>query len=944
MVKEQSSIDRLIINKPYEEPREHWHYHRERRTYSREQGRRPAGYLKATPNFRGFDDPGLFVEIPLINRIRPRVKAWRDAGYPGVTAITKRLLEYWTDPEEFDSRRFFFCQLEAVETLIWLTEAAGSEKEGLEIPGDGGLFQRLCAKMATGTGKTVVMAMVIAWHILNKVTYSHDTRFSKNVLVVAPGLTVKSRLAVLGPSADDNFYEGFRIVLPDMMGKLRQGKVQVRNWHTLNWETQEQVERRRSVDKRGAKSDRAYVEDVLKDLDKNGRVLVINDEAHHAWRAPAGTRLRGLDKTEVDQATKWVGGLDRIHRTRGILTCYDFSATPFVPSGQAATEENLFPWIVSDFGLNDAIESGLVKTPRVVVRDDAVPDARTYKSRLYHIYNDDEVKDDLNRRAQPHEPLPDLVTNAYYLLGYDWREAARDWQDAGQNTPPVMITVANRTETAARINHAFVSKRILIDELCDVNGVLHIDSNVLKRAEESEEPVTDVASVPDDDSEEGDVPTPALTAGQRSERLRRMVDTVGKHGRPGEKVQNVISVGMLSEGWDAKTVTHIMGLRAFSSQLLCEQVVGRGLRRTSYEANPDGMFDPEYVNIFGVPFTFLPHESQGDGPPKPPTPKTAIEPVPEKAVFEIRWPNIIRIEHVYRPLLSLELEKAHPLQLNASETAKIAELAPIVDGTPDFAQLRSIDLDALAHEYRTQKIIFEASRDIYDQMQSSWPASRESLIAQLVKLVEQFIRSDLLQIIPTLFYQDELKRRLLITLNMTKVVQHIWEAVRFENTERLEPVFDPERPIRSTANMPTWYTAKPCRFTDRSHINMCVYDSTWEATEAFELDRNPSVEAWVKNDHLGFEVLYVYRGVVRKYRPDFLIRFKSGNILVLETKGQEDDQSRAKHRALEEWTQAVNQQGGFGRWSADVSTNPGDIKDILAKHVGKGANSKALAG
>ena len=944
MVKEQSSIDRLIINKPYEEPREHWRYHRERRTYSREQGRRPAGYLKATPNFRGFDDPGLFVEIPLINRIRPRVKAWRHAGYPGVTAITKRLLEYWTDPEEFDSRRFFFCQLEAVETLIWLTEAANSEKEGLEIPGDGGLFQRLCAKMATGTGKTVVMAMVIAWHILNKVTYSQDSRFSRNVLVVAPGLTVKSRLAVLGPSASGNFYEEFKVVLPDLMGKLREGRVQVRNWHVLNWESEEQFARKRSVDKRGRKSDRAYVEEVLKDLDKNGRVLVINDEAHHAWRVPAGTPMRGLDKTEVDQATKWVGGLDRIHRTRGILTCYDFSATPFAPSGRAATEENLFPWIVSDFGLNDAIESGLVKTPRVVVRDDANPDARTYRFRLYHIYNDPEVKDDLNRRAQPHEPLPDLVTNAYYLLGYDWREAVREWQSAGQNTPPVMITVANRTETAARINHAFARKSVLIDELCDPNGILHIDSSVLKRAEESDEPVAAPTSDTDDDSGPDKATAPKLTAGQRAERLRRMVDTVGKPGLPGEQVQNVISVGMLSEGWDAKTVTHIMGLRAFSSQLLCEQVVGRGLRRTSYEVDEEtGMFAPEYVNIFGVPFTFLPHESQGDGPPRPPTPKTAIEPVPEKAAFEISWPNIIRIEHIYKPLLSLESPKVHPLLLNASETAKIAELAPIVDGTPNFAQISSIDLEALAEEYRTQKIIFEASRDIYDQMQASWAGSRESLIAQLVKLVEQFIGSDLLQITPPLFYQDELRCRLLITLNMTKVVQHIWEAVRFENTERLEPLFDPVRPIRSTTNMPTWYTGKPCHFSDHSHINMCVYDSTWEASEAFELDHNPQVDSWVKNDHLGFEVLYIYRGVVRKYRPDFLIRFKSGNMLVLETKGQENEQSQAKRGALEEWTQAVYQHGGFGHWSADISTNPGDIKDILAKHAGAGVNSKIIA-
>ena len=208
----QATIDRLIINKPYEEPKKYWLYKREQRGFCREPGRRPAGYLKATPNSKSFDDPGVFVEIPLVNQIRPRVKAWRDAGYPGVTAITKRLLEHWTDPEEFDNRRFFFCQLEAAETLIWLTEAADSEKVGLDIPGDGGEFRRLCAKMATGTGKTIVMAMVIAWHILNKVTYPQDARFSKNVLVIAPGLTVKSRLAVLAPSADGNYYREFNIV------------------------------------------------------------------------------------------------------------------------------------------------------------------------------------------------------------------------------------------------------------------------------------------------------------------------------------------------------------------------------------------------------------------------------------------------------------------------------------------------------------------------------------------------------------------------------------------------------------------------------------------------------------------------------------------------------------------------------------------------------------
>ncbi len=935
----QKTIDRLVICKPYEEPERHWLYDRETREFCYAPGRRPAGYLKATPNYKGFDDPGIFVELPLVNRIRQRVKAWQEAGYPGVTSITRRLLEYWTDPEESGNREFFFCQLEAARTLIWLTEAHDSEKVGLEIPGDGGDFPRLCAKMATGTGKTVVMAMVIAWHILNKATFPQDARFSRNVLVVAPGLTVRNRLSVLHPSADGNFYEGFGIVPPGLMDKLRQGKVQVRNWHALNWESEEQIARKRSVDKRGVKSDAAYARDVLGELANVRNLLVINDEAHHAWRMPAGATTRGIDKTELDQATKWVGGLDRIHRARGILSCYDFSATPFVPSGRNAAEENLFSWVVSDFGLNDAIESGLVKTPRVVVRDDAGPDPATYKSRLYHIYNDPEVRDDLNQRVPAHAPLPDLVANAYYLLGYDWQDAAQNWQKEGHPTPPVMITVANRTETAARINHFFTRKQVAISELCAPDGILHIDSNVLKRAEESDEPVAQAESGPGGDGDD-DGPRRPPTAQQRAEHLRRKVDTVGKPGQPGERVRNVISVGMLSEGWDAKTVTHIMGLRAFSSQLLCEQVVGRGLRRTSYEVNRDGMFDPEYVNIFGIPFTFLPHESDEGETPKPPASRTLIGPVPEKASFEITWPNILRIEHVYRPNLSLDWENLQSLELNASNTPSLAELAPIVDGKPDYSQVSSIDLEELARGSRTQTVVFRTARDIYDQMQPSWPGNRGSLIAQLVKLVERFIGSGRLQITPELFNDNEVARRLVITLNMTRVVQHVWQAVRFENTERLEPVFDPERPIRSTANMPTWYTAKPCHAANRSHVNMCVYDSTWEASEAFELDRNPDVESWVKNDHLGFEVLYIYRGIVRKYRPDFIIRLKSGRMLALETKGRQDAQSAAKRRALDEWVRAVNRYGGFGRWAADVSVNPADVQDILAKRAATPSNPK----
>jgi len=741
----QSTIDRLIINTPYEEPTRHWRYERETRLFSLMEGRRPAGYVVASESSKAFDDPGIFIEIPLVNQIRPRIKAWREAGYQGVSSITKRLLEHWQDPEEFEGRRFFFCQLEAVETLIWLIEAPAAERVGIEIPGDGGTFVRQCCKMATGSGKTIVMAMVIAWHILNKVTYPQDARFSRNVLVMAPGLTVKSRLAVLEPSAEGNYYEAFRIVPAGLLDKLRQGKVLIRNWHVLSWDSEEQIKKRGSVDKRGGKSDEAYTREVLQEMANAQNLLVINEEAHHAWRInpdAEGKYLRSRDlKDSAEEATVWIGGLDRIHRTRGILKCYDFSATPFTPSGKKSPEEALFGWIGSDFGLNDAIESGLVKTPRVVVRDDAVPDAKTYKSRLYHIYNDPDVKDDLNRRAKPEEPLPDLVLNAYYLLGYDWREAYRAWEKAGLPTPPVMITVCNRTETAARVKHAF------------------------------------------------------------------------------------------------------------------------------------------------------------------------------------------------RPTLTLDWSKVQPMTLDAAQTAQVAELAPILEGKPDVTQVSRIELERLAREFRTQRIIFETARDVFDQMKRDWPGNKEVLLAQLVRLLGQFIRSDKIAITPPLFYQDELPRRLIITLNMSRVVQHTWEALRYENTERLEPIFDSDHPIRSTGDMRTCYTGKPWERTRRSHINVCVYDSTWEASDAFALDDSDTVAAWAKNDHLGFEVLYVYRGVVRKYRPDFLVRLLSGDILILETKGQDTEQDRVKRRYLDEWTQAVNAHGGFGRWNWAVAHHPGEIKDILLKHA-----------
>lgn len=920
-----AGIDQLIINSAYREPTHHWKYDLNGQTFVREEGRRPAGYFVAGQGSNQYNDIGQFIELPLVNRIRPRVKAWREAGYPGVTGVTKKLLEHWND-KDARQYQFFYCQMDAMETLVWLTEAPAAEKVGIDIPGDGGLFRRICTKLCTGGGKTTVMAMLIAWMICNKVTYPQDKRFSKYVFIVAPGLTVKSRLQVLQTGGDDNYYMQFNIVPVGLMDKLRQGKVMITNWQALAWDTEETIAKRRSVDKRGVKSDEAYTREVLGEMANASNILVINDEAHHAWRKNPENKVK-LTKEQKEaeqQATIWISGLDRIHKTRKILGCYDFSATPFAPSGKKNDEEALFGWIVSDFGLNDGIESGLVKTPRVVVRDDGVPNADSFKSKLYHIYTDPTVKDDINRRAAPEEPLPDLLTQAYYLLGKDWQALFKAWKDVDSPVPPVMITVANRTETAARIKYAFDHGRIPVPELCDPNLTIHIDSKTMDDA------TATVAPGIEDDGEA------KLSKADAAAILRETVDTVGQKGRRGEKIRNVISVGMLSEGWDAKTVTHILGLRAFSSQLLCEQVVGRGLRRTSYDmAEGSDIFTPEYVNIFGIPFTFLPHESDDQGTPPTTPPKTQVEALKERTEYEIRWPNVIRLDRVFKHQLKIDLDKIDTLELNAADTRLRADLAPIIDGKTDLTMCTEIDLQKLDAELRMQRIIFEASGQVYDLMKTSWQneGTKLALLGQVIRLVEEYLQSGSIVINPPLFNTDPVRQRIIYMMNMNKIVQHLWSFIKLEQTEKIAPIFDPNKKVRSTGDMPTWFTSKPCAITKTSHISHCVFDSAWEATESYVIEKNSHVKAWAKNDHLGFEILYVFDGVVRKYLPDFLIRLDNGKTLILETKGQETRKDKEKRKALAEWVAAVNGLGEYGEWCNDVSYNVADVDGIIARYI-----------
>ena len=935
-----TSTRSLILNSPYEAPRFFWR--EDRGNLTLEHGRRAAGYeIFDTRNNTRRTEP-----LELVNRIRERVDAWRAADYPGVTSITRSLLTHWHDPSA-RQHPFYFCQLEAIETLIWHVEASPDFKQGVFVPGDGGAWERVCNKMATGTGKTAVMAMIVAWQVLNALTYPKRNKdFSRAIFIVAPGLTVKERLQVLFPGNPANYYDEFGLCPSEALRqKLNQAELLVENWHGL----MPLKEPERSVVKKGAESDKAFVKRVLGKLAGFKDIAIVNDEAHHAYRIPADIKIskkqaeeQGID---LEESTRWIEGLDRIHKELRINRCFDLSATPFAPTGKTNTEQGLFDWIVSDFGLNDAIEAGLVKTPRVVVRDGTIPDASSLKPKLYHLYREKEVSEDLNRRgAEPHEPLPQLVQQAYTLLGADWLKALEDWQAAGHASPPVMLTVCNRTETAARIERHFVSGDAHWPELNAPDKTLRVDSRVLDKAEIGESAGTDkdyearlkaivgAAAIPEDRKQH-------LLELKKEELLREIVDNVGKRGRAGQDLRHVVSVAMLSEGWDAKNVTHIMGLRAFTSQLLCEQVIGRGLRRVSYDTEPvvgpDGverqLFRAEYVNVFGVPLSIFQDAGEGGEAPPPPRPSTQIESLPDRNPLEIRWPNVLRVEMVVRPVLTLDWDAVEPLRLDPAHTPLIAEIAPAIGGATAWDQIQTIDLEKLPDEFRQQRLVFKAARKAFDALQARFTGGRDVLAFQLIRLAEQFLQSNKLDI-PSLFHQDPLRKRILVSLNMDGVVGHLLRYLAEQNEERIEPVFDEEFPIGSTRLMRTWYTTKPCQPAQKSQISHVVADSAWEAHTANVLEQSGQVLAYAKNDHLGFQVYYLWNGARRRFVPDFIVRLANGKLLILEIKGEDSPQNQAKRQALDAWVKGVNAKGGFGLWCWDVAFEMAKIQDILNRH------------
>jgi len=945
MSDKNKALQSLIINSPFEAPAQHWEQAAAGKGLVLQQGRRPAGYeLYDTRN-----NTRRVVPLNMVNQIRTRVDDWRAAGYIGVTSITRQLLEHWHArgewvPEETRwvggprQNPFYFCQLEAIETLIWWVEGSAEFKQGINVPGDGGAWERLCNKMATGSGKTALMGMIITWQTLNAISYPKDGRFSRAIFIVAPGLTVKSRLQTLNPGDEKNVYDQFNLCPNEALRtRLNQAELLIENWHTLMpLKNQE-----RSVVKKGKESDEAFTRRVLGKLAAYKDLVVINDEAHHAYRQRAEMKVSKKDAEEfgidLDEATRWIEGLDRIHKTRRIRRCFDLSATPFAPTGKTNTEAGLFEWVISDFGLNDAIEAGLVKTPRVVIRDDALANAKSYRSKLYHLYREDEVKEDLNRKAEAHEPLPDLVQKAYALLAYDWHETAKAWQAGGHVIPPVMLTVCNRTETAARVEYFFNGGDCLIQATHAPTRTLRVDSRVLEKAERGEtitkdkdyairlQEIIEASGLPADRVE-------ALLELKQEEQLRELVDTVGKRGKAGQRLQNVTSVAMLSEGWDAANVTHIMGLRAFTSQLLCEQVIGRGLRRVAHDMDKNGLFLPEYVNVFGVPLSIFQDVGEEGVAPPPPKPSVRIEVEPNRNQYEIRWPNVLRIESVLKRELVMDWSKVEVLTLDPMNTPLSADVAPSLTSAPNLAMVSEIDLEKATEDFRLQNLIFRAARKLYMQSASSFGGDKQYLAVQLIRLVEQFLASDKLDI-PSRWHQDEKRRRLLFALNMDTVVAHVHRFVTEQNVERLAAVFDESRPIGSTAQMRPWLTTKPCQPTRHSQISHAVYDSVWEKAVVDLCEKKKFVAAWAKNDHLDFTVRYLWKGSTRNFVPDYLIRFTNGKTLVLEVKGQDSEQNKAKRAAMQTWVKTINEQGGFGQWCFDVVFDPAKIMDVISSHA-----------
>jgi len=919
------AVDNPIRNSPFDEPAQYWDYKEGQPVLA--EGRRPAGYY-LRPRTRGaqlsmFEEE--FVPLEIVNTMRERICAWRERGYPGVTPITRQLLNHWNDPER--ERKLFFCQREAAETLIWLVEASPAEKQGVVISKDDGLTRYAC-KMATASGKTVVMGMVIAWQVLNKLADIQDRRFSDAVLLLCPNLTIRERLQVLLPWNKSNYYDAFDLVPRSLVEKLHQGKYLITNWHLF--QPQEDA-RSKSVVQRGPESDRAFCNRVLKELGSKQNILVINDEAHHAYRpAPLADEVREqLSPEEIaerEEATVWVSGLDKINAVRGINLCADFSATPFYIKGSGYDEGEPFSWVVSDFGLVDAIESGIVKIPRVPVDDNTGALIPKYFRLWEHInqqlpYSE---RQSARRRAKPESVLRE-AEGALAMLASEWQKTFDEFQQHGSPVPPALIAVCDNTHLS-KLVHEHIARGNVLSELQNRQGkeiTFRIDTKLLEEAESAVE---------------------GETKQQAAERLRKTVDTVGKiewEGEgdpPGKDIRCVVSVGMLNEGWDAQNVTQILGLRAFTSQLLCEQVVGRGLRRTNY----DDFTEPEYVDVYGVPFEVIPVK-------KKPVSRTEVQKIsiliralPERKHLEITFPRVEGYVFDVRQRIRVNLEGIPHLVIDPFSEPTEVTVKPTAGyriGRPDRLGpgLEVLhDRNPFHQEKRLQATVYEIAAELTHRLKDKredWNA-RHLLFPQVLNIVWEYLEKRVV------VASDAPLEEIALLKYKQRIIERLTEAIE-PDTEAGEPpilpVIERFRPVGSTSEV-LFRTVRPSVGTTKSHISHVVLDAPqWEHSVAFQLERMPEVVAYARNDHLDFTIPYEWQGTRHEYRPDYLIRLRQpgeGELkAILEVKGFETEQDRQKEAAAKRWVQASIINGEFGRWAFKVCKDPRDLQESLRQAV-----------
>ena len=1010
-----------ILNSPFKEPEGYWSIS-EHEPPVREVGRRPAMYFYRPPGHEAMPDrqgAGTAIELKLVNRIRAMLAKWRPLalkGEGGVTRTTMELMRHWRREERL--HRLFFAQLEAAETIIFLTEARADFLQGIDIPLDepgeeataAGMraFRRRACKMATGTGKTTVMGMLAAWSILNKVADRGDARYSDVVLVVCPNVTIRNRLEELKPQGGEaSLYRTRDLVPSHVMPQLARGDVLVTNWHVfeprtaqvggqsakvlragreirtremvrigsktttargVRYLTPEDLELQTATglitvldeqnDRQGnlksvlvesvryVESDTKLIERVLgREIGGKRNILVMNDEAHHAYRIrreepdDGEEELFGEDddgEAFYREATLWVDGLDRIHKHRGINQCIDLSATPYYLGRVGQDANRPFPWVVSDFGLVDAIESGLVKIPQLAVRDTSGQTVPGYFNIWHWIMPRLTPAERGGRHARV---KPEAVLKYAHvplaMLGGLWDELRHEWERHDEiSRPPVFIVVCKNT-ALAKVIHGWLAgdetpvgiPPARLDGLRNKNGTVHtirVDSKVVRESDSGQ------------------------AKSDEDRWMRLTLDTVGKtdwprdsQGRPlypegfealgrkldrplhppGRDVRCIVSVGMLTEGWDCNTVTHIIGLRPFMSQLLCEQVVGRGLRRSSYTVGEDGKLSEEVAKISGVPFEIVPLKENPPANGPQPRPKTwRIRAVPERANLEIQFPRVEGYTQSIRHRVKVDWDSIAPLPLDPTQIPSEVEMKaglPSNTGRPSLVgpgRLERVDLNPYREGQRLQRLVFEMARDLTRDY-SSQPgceAPAHVLFPQLAAVVARYIQEKVRPVDPACDIDAFLSPW--YGWLVERLVAAIQPDDGFGETVEL-PRIETGREPGSTAEV-DFETRREPYPVEKSHVNAVVPDTKkWEQNAAYRLDTSDLVHSFVKNAGLGFAIPYLHNGEHHEYVPDFIVRLtgKDQRYLILETKGY-DPLEEVKSQAARRWVSAVNASGEFGAW------------------------------